>query len=348
MNTTWQSFLEQSGANIVDNTVRDFGDPDNELNSNQQTIIADLSHYGIIAVEGDDAADFLQNQLSNDIKLVDDTHSQLSSYCSPKGRMLASLRVFRFNNKYLIRLPADTLEATLKRLRMFILRSQVILEDISNDLARFGLHGDNAVQLLSDAGITAPEDINNVSQKDGVCVIRIPGTRPRFEVYGQPEVLAELWKSFAKQGKTVGAGVWALQDIEAGIPDVFSGTVEAFVPQMTNLHAIDGISFKKGCYPGQEVVARMQYLGKLKRRMYRAYSDTGTLPSAGDNLFSSGSDESVGKVVQAQPSPRGGIELLAVLQIAQAEQESIHLQGKNGPQLEFIDLPYEVPLEREK
>lgn len=348
MNTTWQSFLEQSGANIVNDTVRDFGDPDKELNSSQETIIADLSHYGIISAEGDDAADFLQNQLSNDIKLVDDSHSQLSSYCSPKGRMLASLRVFRFNNKYLLRLPADTLEATLKRLRMFILRSQVVLEDTSDNLARFGLHGDNAVQLLSDAGITIPEENNNVTQNDGLCVIRIPGTKPRFEIHGQVEALSELWKSLTTQAKTVGAGVWALQDIESGIPDIFSATVEAFVPQMTNLHAIDGISFKKGCYPGQEVVARMQYLGKLKRRMYRAHSDTGSLPLAGDNLFSSGSDESVGKVVQAQPSPQGGIDLLAVLQIAQAEQKSIHLQGKDGPQLEFIDLPYEVPLEREK
>lgn len=348
MNTTWQSFLEQSGANIIDGTVRDFGAPGKELNSSQETLIADLSHYGIIEATGDEAADFLQNQLSNDIKLVDDTHSQLSSYCSPKGRMLASLRIFRFNHNFLLRLPIDTLEATLKRLRMFILRSKVSLEDTSDTLARFGISGDQAISLLSEAGIAIPEDVNNVTQNSGYCVIRVPGTRPRFEFYGQPEALAELWTSFSTQAMAVGASVWAIQDIESGVPDIFAGTMEAFVPQMANLHAIGGVSFKKGCYPGQEVVARMQYLGKLKRRMYRAHCDTEALPLVGDNLYSSGSDESVGKVVQAQPSPQGGIELLAVLQIAQVEKDSIHLQDKNGPQLEFIDLPYEVPLEREK
>jgi folate-binding Fe-S cluster repair protein YgfZ len=117
---------------------------------------------------------------------------------------------------------------------------------------------------------------------------------------------------------------------------------------MANLHAIGGVSFKKGCYPGQEVVARMQYLGKLKRRMFHAHVATEQIPCAGDNLYSSGSDDAVGKIVQAQATPQGGIELLAVLQIAQAEQYPIHLENKNGPQLEFIELPYEVPLEREK
>ena len=179
-------------------------------------------------------------------------------------------------------------------------------------------------------------------------MIRIPGTHPRYEFYGDPETLSKLWESFSAHTTKVGSSVWALQDIESGIPDIYATTVESFVPQMANLHAIGGVSFKKGCYPGQEVVARMQYLGKLKRRMYRAHVKTDSLPAAGDNLYSSGSDDSVGKVVQAQLAPKGGVELLAILKIAQAEQHSIHLEDKQGPQLELIDLPYEVPLEREK
>lgn len=348
MNTIWQSFLEQSGANIINGEVADFGNPDNEISSSKKTIIADLSHYGLIKAMGDEAADFLQNQLSNDIKQVDGSHSQLSSYCSPKGRMLASLRIFRFNGVYLLRIPADTLEATLKRLQMFIMRSQVVLEDVSNNLAHFGLCGVQADQLLQNANVSIPNDINSVSQHDDFCIIRVPGSQPRYEFYGDPEALIKLWESFSSQATAVGANVWSLQDIESGIPDIHANTVEAFVPQMANLHAIGGVSFKKGCYPGQEVVARMQYLGKLKRRMYRAHVKTDLPPSAGDNLYSSGSEDSVGKVVQAQPSPQGGTELLAVLQIAQAEQHTIHLKSNQGPQLELIDLPYEVPLEREK
>lgn len=348
MNTTWQSFLQQANANIVNDRVIDFGHPADELNNSQQTIIADLSHYGLLQAIGDESADFLQNQLSNDIKLIDETHSQLSSYCSPKGRILASLRIFQFNGAYLLRIPVDTLDATLKRLRMFIMRSQVTLEDVSDELGRFGIAGEQAIRLLDDANVSIPEEVNSVTQHNGFCVIRIPGKQPRFELYGNPETLSDLWQSFSSQAAAVGANVWALLDIEAGIPDIYNTTVEAFVPQMVNLHAINGVSFKKGCYPGQEVVARMQYLGKLKRRMYRAHVQTDSLADAGDSLFSSGSDDSVGKVVQAQPSSAGGIDLLAVLQIAQVEQHSIHLESKEGPQLEFIDLPYEVPLEREK
>ena len=349
MNTSWQSHLEQAGATIENGAVTDFGNPGDEFkNAGQQNIIADLSHYALIEAQGEDATDFLQNQLSNDIKQVDDTHSQLSSYCNPKGRMLASFRIFQLNGNYILRLPADTLETTLKRLRMFIMRSQVTLEDVSNNLARFGLYGAQAEQLLSETGISIPQDVDAVVSQDGYCVIRVPGNQPRFELHGTPESLAKLWDSFSNTTTPVGKNVWALQDIESGIPDIYEGTVEAFVPQMTNLHAMGGVSFKKGCYPGQEVVARMQYLGKLKRRMYRAHVETDNLPQPGDNVYSSGSDDPVGKVVQAQASSQGGAELLAVLQIARVEQDSIHLDGKKGPELKFIDLPYEVPLEREK
>ena len=347
MNTTWQSFLEQANANIVNDRVIDFSHPDDELNNSKKTVIADLSHYGLIKALGDDVTDFLQSQLSNDIKLVDESRSQLSSYCSPKGRILASFRIFQFNGAYLLRLPVDTLEATLKRLQMFVMRSQVTLEDVSNNLARFGIYGEQAIQLLKDANVFVPEEDNSVAQNDDFCIIRVPGKLPRFELHGDPEALSKLWKSFSSQAATVGANVWALGDIEAGIPDIYNNTVEAFVPQMVNLHAIGGVSFKKGCYPGQEVVARMQYLGKLKRRMYRAHVQTNSPPNTGDDLYSSGSEGSAGKVVQAQLAPGGGIDLLAVLKIDQVEQHTIHLENKQGPQLEFIDLPYEVPLERE-
>ena len=349
MNTSWQTHLQQSGAHIEEGIVKHFSQPDVERQAiNNGTVIAALSHYSIITASGDDASDFLQNQLSNDIKQVDDTHSQLSSYCSPKGRMLASFRIFKFKNQIQLRLPVDTLEATLKRLNMFIMRSQVTLEDNSHTLAGFGICGNEADSILSNAGLTAPENMDGVSQQNGLCIIRIPGTHPRFEIYGEPAELIKLWDKCAVQATPVGADVWSLQDIWTGLPDITINTVEAFVPQMTNLHAINGISFKKGCYPGQEVVARMHYLGKLKRCMYRAHIDTELAPHAGDNLYSSGSEDSVGKIVTAVPAPQGGVDALAVLQIAQVEQHSVYLGSKEGVKLEFIDLPYEVPLEREK
>lgn len=349
MNTSWQTHLEQSGAHIELNDVKDFSHPDNELQAmTDGTVISPLSHYSIITASGDDAVDFLQNQLSNDIKQVDDNHSQLSSYCSPKGRMLASFRIFKLNGHIQLRLPSDTVEATLKRLKMFIMRSQVILEDNSEILAGFGICGKNAEAILTNAGFCIPANVNEVTQQDGLCLVRIPGTMPRFEVYGDTSQLINAWDKCAPQSTAVGTDAWRLQDIWNGLPDITIHTVEAFVPQMVNLHAINGISFKKGCYPGQEVVARMQYLGKLKRRMYRAHIDIEQVPTSGDNLYSSGSEDSVGKVVTAVPAPQGGVELLIVLQIAQAEKHTVHINSKDGAKLEFIDLPYEVPLEREK
>jgi hypothetical protein len=349
MNTSWQTHLQQSGADFENHNVKGFSQPDKERQQvANSTIIAPLTHYGMISATGDEAEEFLQNQLSNDIRQVDEHHSQLSSYCSPKGRMLASFRIFKFNAQIQMRLRTDTLEATLKRLTMFIMRSQVTLEDNSDQFASFGLCGNEAENLLSRAGLSVPEKTNDVAQNQDLCVIRIPGTRPRFEVHGMPDAIITLWDSCAGQANPVGTGAWLLEDIWSGLPDISANTVEAFVPQMANLHAIGGVSFKKGCYPGQEVVARMQYLGKLKRRMFRAHVDTEQLPQAGDNLYSPASSDSVGKIMTASLAPEGGVDMLAVLQIAQAEQHAIHLGSATGPQLEFIDLPYQVPLEREK
>jgi folate-binding protein YgfZ len=167
---------------------------------------------------------------------------------------------------------------------------------------------------------------------------------PRFEIHGELEPVIGLWRRLARQANPVGADCWSWLDIQAGVPEVLPETVEAFVPQMVNLEALDGISYKKGCYPGQEVVARMHYLGKLKRRMYRAHASTETVPAPGDNLYSpTETDQSVGKVVEAQPNPNGGVDLLAVIQIATADAGDVRLAANDdGARLEFQDLPYTV------
>ena len=349
MNEQWHTYLESIGAYFEQGFVSHYGNPDTECQSVlDNTIIADLSHYALICAKGEEAIDFLQNQLSNDVKLVDDNHSQISAYCSPKGRMLASFRIFKHQQEIYLRLPADTLEATLKRLRMFIMRSQVTLDDVSNDSVRFGICGDNAEALLSSQNLSVPTEVNDVSSSENITIIKVPGTKPRYEIYGAVDSITSLWEKLTNDSTTVGSSVWALQDIWSGTPDIFANTVEAFVPQMTNMHAINGVSFKKGCYPGQEVVARMQYLGKLKRRMFRGHVSTDAQPQPGDNLFNPEATDSIGKIVQSQPAPGGGFDLLAVLQIANTEKGSVHLVDANGPQVELIDLPYEVPLEREK
>ncbi len=344
MNSIWQEFLEQRNAEINDNHIVSFGDPQQERDTTASGhVIADLSAYGLIRAQGEDAETFLQNQFTNDVKLVSDTHSQISAYCSPKGRMLAIFRLFKRGDCYYLRLPRSILEATLKRLRMYILRSKVTLEDASDELVRLGFAGPEAPQKLASILKTVPAESNAVIQHDGITLIRLPGALPRYECHAEAETLVSLWQRLARQAVPVGTDCWHWLTIHAGVPEISPRTIDTFVPQMANLTALGGISFSKGCYPGQEVVARMHYLGKLKRRMYLAHVESTTLPLPGDNLYTSAeAEQSAGKVVQAQFAPGGGVDLLAVIQIASAEKEELHLESESGPVLKLLDLPYTV------
>ena len=303
--------------------------------------LTDLSHIGLLRVSGEDARGFLQGQLTNDINKVDATHSQLSAYCSPKGRMLTSFRIFERDDALLLMLPAERLASILQRLRMFVLRSKVEIEDFSDRLVRIELSGDCAPDLLP---IDPPGEDNGVHSLDGYTVIRVPGDRPRFQVLGEPDAMQALWEEAAATARPASAAAWALLDIRAGIPTVYEATAESFVPQMTNLHAIDGVSFTKGCYTGQEIVARMHYLGKLKRRMYRVRIDSAHQPEPGEALYSPHSDsgQGTGRIVSSAPSPDGGYEALAVIEIAAAETGDVHLGSVDGPRLIFLDLPYSM------
>lgn len=300
--------------------------------------ITDLSHFGLIRASGPDLRSFLQGQLTNDVNAVSADRAQISSYCSPKGRMLGSFWILQRGEDLYLQLPIDRLEAVLKRLRMFVLRSQVSLEDASTRLARFGIAGDCAAAMLP----FVPAEDQATITRDQLTVLRLPGDRPRFELLGPPELLAARWREMAGEAEQTGGDFWSLMDIRAGIPQVFEETVEAFVPQMANLQLIGGVSFKKGCYTGQEVVARMQYLGKLKRRMYRARIDTAEAPKPGTEVFSPSSEsgQGAGRIVDAAASPEGGFEVLAVVQISSAEAADLRLGGADGPPLKLLPLPY--------
>ena len=343
MNEDWLTFLDQAGARIVDGTVTDFGDARAETEAAANgNVIADLSHFGVIRARGADATNYLQNQLTNDVRQVSRAHSQLTAHCSPKGRILTSFRLFQRGDDYILRAPTDTVTASLARLHKYILMSKVTLEDISDKLVRFGLSGPDAPARLADALSDVPSNVDEVTEGGGVTTVQVSAAPPRYELYGEPEPMRALWKKLSQGATPVGAPAWGLLDIRAGIPAIYPATVEAFVPQMVNLHLVNGVSFRKGCYPGQEVVARMQYLGKLKRRMYLAHVQSTKRPLPGEELFAP-SDESgqgTGKVVDAQPAPEGGYDLLAVLQISAAEVGDVHLDDEQGPLLSLKPLPY--------
>lgn len=300
--------------------------------------ITDLSHFGLIRVAGADSRTFLQGQVTNDVNQVSATQAQVNSYCSPKGRMLGSFWLFERDDDLYLQLPADRLAPTLQRIGMFVLRSQVELSDASETLLRFGLTGDCAAQLLEDP----PQQPWATATHADVTTMRLPGDRPRFEFVGPADAITALWTRLLEDAVPTGPDFWSLMDIRAGLPTVYEDTAEAFVPQMANLQLVGGVNFKKGCYTGQEVVARMQYLGKLKRRMYRAKIEADMAPTPGTEIFSpdSESGQGAGRIVDAAVSPDGGFEALVVLQISSAESSELHLRDADGPRLQLLSLPY--------
>ena len=347
----WLEFLKEYNAQLDQHQVTDFGDANSETHAaTSENIICDMTHMGLISVQGEEATDFLQNQLSNDVKQVNEELSQLNAYCTPKGRVLSMFFLFRHGNRYILQLPIERVEATLKRLQLFLLRTKATLSDVSEELITIGIAGNTINDALRNFITQLPTSDYQSVQNDSTTVIKTPGSIPRYLIVAPVEKAKNLWRELAASARPCANAVWRWLDIRAGIPQVYEANVEAFVPQMMNLHSINGISFQKGCYPGQEVVARMHYLGKLKRRMYLANIKSDNKPQCGDLLFAENdtSEQGVGRIVDAQPSPDGGFDALAVLQIASAEGAGIHLGKPDGPLLSFKDLPYTVELEREK
>ncbi len=345
MKPEWLDFLKDAGAELEGNTVISFGNPEQELHLiHSGLVMCDLSHYGLIGINGEDTADFLQGQLTNDIRDVSEQHSQLSAYCTHKGRMLANFRIFKRADNYYIRLPQALLEPILKRISMFVLMSKVSLQDSSQSLIGIGISGPKADQQLGEYISGLPEAVDDVSQVSGYTIIRVPGVHPRYEIYGELEAMKSLWQQLDVNGAPVGSATWESLDILAGIPTVYPETSEAFVPQMTNMQVINGVSFKKGCYTGQEVVARMQYLGKLKRRMFRVQIHTDDTVKPGDKLFREGSrsGQGTGQIVSAQINADGGYDALAVIDINDAESSEVRLHDANGPLLSIEALPYSI------
>lgn len=347
MNNTWQSFLSSQGAHSDNEGRIQFKDVSSETSETSaaasDNVIADLSHLALIQVSGEDAESFLLGQFTNDLQAVDKLHSQLSAYCTPKGRMLAIFRIYANDSGYLLQMPADIAEAIVPRLRMYVMRSKVALEPALN-LVGIGIAGSGVGQALESIMGKVPLQTNDTVQHNGIMATRLPGDRPRFTIITDIENAQSMWQQLVETLTPVGSTAWSWLEIEAGQPVVLTETVEAFVPQMANLDLIDGINFKKGCYPGQEIVARMQYLGKLKQRMISAHLPVNVAPRPGDSLFAPGfRDQSVGTVVDAQPGPDSGFDLLAVAKLAAIDTDELHHGAIDGPRLELTHLPYDLP-----
>ncbi len=343
MNQTWQEFLATQHAQFQDGAVIHFGDAAGELREAQTgTVLCDLSQFGVLKVSGEDSQSFLQNLLSSDVKAVTPARAQPSSFNTPKGRMLAAFFIWQSGADYFLQLPRSLAAAMQKKLSMYVLRSKVKITDASDELICLGLAGSNANTLAKEIFAAVPQENMGRAESANASIIRLEENR--LQITAAPEHAQALWESLACGSRAAGSPCWDWLTIRAGIAVILPATQEQFVPQMANLDLTGAVNFKKGCYPGQEIVARMQYLGKLKQRMYLAHVAGGTAPQPGDLLYSAEMEgQHSGTVVNAAPAPGGGYDLLAVVQTSSRENQSVHLGSLQGAKLEFLPLPYATP-----
>ncbi|RRV06727.1 folate-binding protein [Pseudomonas sp. v388] len=294
-----------------------------------------LSHEGILAVRGVDASKFLQGQLTCNLNYLSEDKSSLGARCTQKGRMQSSFRILLDGTDCLLAMARELIEPQLLDLRKYAVFSKSKLTDESDAWVRFGLQdGDAALARL---GLELAQDTDSVVRANQLIAIRVsPG---RAELWVPADQTDTMKSQLAGHLPEAPLNDWLLGQIRAGVGQVFATTREEFIPQMINLQAVGGVSFKKGCYTGQEIVARMQYLGKLKRRLYRLSSQGGELPAPGTPLFSPVNASSAGNVVIAAQAGQG-MELLAVLQADAAEGGQVHLGSPDGPALQLCELPY--------
>ena len=336
----WHTFLASRGAVISDNGVTRFGDTQAELSAAVNgSVLADLSHLSLLKLSGEDAATFLQGQVTNDVKQLNGNTSQYAGYCNPKGRLLALFLAYAHEGNLYLQLDSRLAEAITKRLRMYVLRSKVVVEDISASTVRLGIAGHDAGVALSSLFPAVPAAAHEITSGDNGVLIRLPGPTPRFELITDTVRAQNIWEQLETELKPVGKPVWEWLEIQAGIPDIQPGTQEEFVPQMVNLDVLGGINYKKGCYTGQEIVARTHYLGKVKRRTQLAHLTGEIAPKPGDNVVVEGGNEAVGKIVRSAPSPAGGYDVLAELRLESLETGTLSC---NGSPLVLSHLPYSL------
>lgn len=334
---SWQDFLRAQGAAIDDETgVVRF---DTATAAEPACALVPLLDFGLIRFAGEETVPFLHGQLSSDVKKLADTGAQYSSYSTPKGRMLASLLLLREGDDLLLMLPRALQPAIQKRLAMYVLRSKTRASDAGAERALLGLAGPKALALGAEVFGRAPEADLAGMAIDGGLLVRLPGERLLAVL--EPAAAEAAWPRLVAAGAVAaGSDAWTLADIRAGIPWVVAGTQEEFVPQMANMELIGAVNFKKGCYPGQEIVARTQYLGKLKRRTYRIRSTVALQP--GQPVYSPEMNgQPSGLVALAAPAGDAQWEALAVVQISSVAH-GLHLEGPDGPAVEVLTLPYPV------
>lgn len=351
MNAEWKAFLTEKGAQFNDNNeVITYGHPELEryLVKNGP-VIANLSHQALIKVSGEEALDFLQGQLSNELKDVSETKAQLSAYCDPQGKVLAVFTVFKQQEAFYLQFDGSLKDTILKRLTMFKLRSKVELEDVSDSMIHIGYAGDFAdldVQRLLSTKIKDIYEVDKLSfeEADQVIAIKVPGPYHRYSFFGPLEQMKTVWTTLKNNGEATGQQDWNLLNVVSGQPEINDATSGEFIAQFLNLDKLDAINFKKGCFPGQEVIARMHYRGKATKRMMRLHIEEAMTAQIGEEFFLLDQADKKYKFICISRAPDiyDGTVCLAISTVKALESVEGDLTTEQGARATIEPMPYDL------
>lgn len=344
MNTFWTFLSDQYPASSI-STDRYWNASAAPTYDTGDCSITALSQYGFIAVTGPDSSKFLQGQTTCDWRKIDIESAAIGSYCNIKGRMVISFVAgMQASDSVLLRLHADTVESGCSTLAKYIVFSKAKIRSATDEYIAVGVIGKDARQRLIDHTGMAPNGKMKQVTDGQTIILQLDDKGERFECWAPEETAVALWKKLSTTATVIDSIQWEAQNIAAGFGEICANTQDTFIPQMLNHQLIGGVSFTKGCYTGQEVVARMQYRGKLKRRLYRAIMNNSTIPfdhAPGEDLYSGDEPQSIGNLVSAANSGNK-TEILAVLTEDAVTANRIHFADESAC-LEIVDLPYSLP-----
>lgn len=351
LNPIWSEFLTINQAQFDESgKICSFGHPELErFLIKNGPVVTSLTHQALIKVSGSEAQTFLQAQLTSDINLITDKQAQFSAYCDPKGQVLVNFLVFKYFEDYYLSFDGSLREAILKRLSMFVLRSDVKLTEVSNELIHIGFAGEfgdldvqrrlnTKVKAVFESGMVELEGVENV------IAIKVPGPYHKYSLFGPAEEMTQVWKKIRDNSDVTNNYDWNLLNIAAGVPEVTAKTSALHTAQFFNLDKFDAINFKKGCFPGQEIIARIHYRGKVTKRMLRIHINEILSLQPGDTLALKDEADKTYKlsVVNANPDVFNGTLCLAIATLKSLESAEGGLTTESGKEAVIEPLPYAI------
>jgi len=335
----WQVFLTQQGATITDGLATAFSESPVDYPKLKATL-TDLGDQGVLALKGIDSKRFLQGQSTSDTSQLDEHTSLPGAICNPKGRMLTSYQALEpVADSVLLVMHRPLVDTTIDNVGKYAAFFKTSLSNVSDEYRLLGISGPDCESALEPCFDITPTAINQIVISGDYLLLRI--SAQQFLIIVIAEAAEALWLKLASSCIPTGISYWHLQSIQAGLAQVRAETFEQFVPQMLNLQATGAVNFKKGCYTGQEIVARMQYLGKLKRRTYRVIIDGSNPPETGTEIHACETNKLVGIVLMAAPANEKNTEMLAVLHEEQADASSFIIDGETV-KASIAELPYSL------